>query len=93
MTRLNEDAKTMLIEYVFGIKADVPNNKIVWDINLLEEHGIERYPFGKKGLLDIRCLARNSASETPVIEYCSNVPLTLEIHWNGEKATLKLKTC
>jgi hypothetical protein len=84
---------TMMFEYVFGIKADVPNNKITWDINLLEEHGIEKYPFGKKGLLDLRCLARKSASETPVIECCTNIPITLEIRWDNKKGVVHLKAC
>ena len=47
----------VLIEYVFGIQADAKNDEIVWRVNLCEEHGIEKYPFGGK-FVDLHCEAR-----------------------------------
>ncbi len=72
---------SVMFEYVFGIKPDAANGKIVWDINLLERHGVQRYPFGKDGELTLICEGRNDADETPVITASSNVPVTLEIRW------------
>jgi hypothetical protein len=45
----------ILLEYVFGIRSDVPNQTIVWDINLLDEFGVKKYPFGKEGLVNLHC--------------------------------------
>jgi glycogen debranching enzyme len=35
----------VLFEYVFGLRPDVPNHTLVWDVRLLEEHGVTRYRF------------------------------------------------
>ena len=43
-----------LIEYIIGIRGDYTEGKVVWDMNLTEENGIERYPFGPDGLVSFR---------------------------------------
>jgi len=83
-------ATAVLFEYVFGIRADVPKSRIVWDVRLLEEHGIERYPFGAQGTVSLRCGRRASAHDKPSIAAHSDTPLTLEIRWDGGKARVKL---
>ena len=75
----------MLLENVFGIHPNVPENTIFWDIRLLEAHGVTNYPFGKAGLLTLHCEKRNSADEKPKITAVSNIPVTLEICWDSEK--------
>ncbi|MBR5279404.1 MAG: glycoside hydrolase, partial [Clostridia bacterium] len=82
-------AISILFEFVFGIKPDVVKNKITWHVNLLEEHGVQQYPFGKDGMLTLLCGERNSPEEKPVITVCSNVPVTLEIIWgDGNTQTM-----
>lgn len=76
---------SIMFEYVFGIKPDASNNKITWHINLLERHGIEKYPFGKNGELTLICEKRNSVAEKPEVTVKSNVPVTVEIIWDNEK--------
>ena len=49
----------------------------------LEEHGVRRYPFGLTGMLDLKCNSRNSRLDRPSIEIHSNIPLTLEVIWEG----------
>ncbi len=78
----------VLFEYVFGIKPEADRNKILWDINLLEEHGVKQYPFGTEGILTLLCKARTGADEKPQITIESNVPVTLEIHY-GEPGSRK----
>jgi len=73
----------VLFEYVFGLRPNVPANTLVWDVRLLEEHGVAQYPFGERGLLDLRCAARRSEEEKPVITVQTNVPVCLEVHWAG----------
>lgn len=76
---------SIMFEYVFGIKPDAASNKITWHINLLEKHGVEKYPFGIEGELTLICEARNSGDEKPQIKVESNIPVEVEIIWNNEK--------
>lgn len=75
---------SVLFEFVFGIKPDAGAGKIVWDVTLLEQHGIDRYPFGVDGELSLQCAARESASEKPVITVISNVPVTIEVIYGAD---------
>jgi glycogen debranching enzyme len=76
---------SILFEFVFGIKPDAGNNKIVWDVTLLEKHGIEQYPFKTEGELTLICDERKSQDEKPVVTFKSNVPLELEIIWGEDE--------
>jgi glycogen debranching enzyme len=79
-----------LIEYVLGLRADAPNGRLLWDVRLLEEHGVLRYPFGREGVLDLACSARGSAGEEPRLEVRSTVSLELMIRWEGGEKNLRL---
>lgn len=81
---------TVLLEYLFGLRPSVPDGELLWDVRLLEAHGVARYPFGADGLLDLRCEARASADERPRITASSSAPLTLVVRWAGgeERVTL-----
>jgi hypothetical protein len=82
-----------LFEYVMGLRADAPAGRLLWDVRLLERHGISGYPFGKDGLLDLSCATRSSTTEEPEIQVSSTVPLELVIRWNGgEKIVTVLGT-
>lgn len=72
---------TVLFEYVFGIKPFAQQNKITWHVELLEKHGVEKYPFGKNGELTLICDKRDSLDQKPTITFESNVPVELEIIW------------
>lgn len=73
----------VLFEYVFGIQADAPANKVRWDVRLLEEHGVERYPFGADVTINLRCDARGSITEKPNVRVESSAPVMLELRWQG----------
>ena len=75
---------SILFEYIFGIKPDAGQSKIVWDVTLLEKHGIEQYPFGVDGELTLMCEARSDVNEKPVITFESNVPVELTVIWGEE---------
>jgi hypothetical protein len=75
---------TILFEYIFGIKPDAHNRTILWDVRLLEKHGIDRYPFGREGQLRLLCAERKDENEEPQITLESNVPVTLEVVWGAE---------
>jgi len=73
----------VLLEHVFGLSQDVVTNRLTWQVRLIEEHGVHRYPFGSTGSLDLKCNPRNSRLDRPSIEIHSNVPLTLDVIWEG----------
>jgi hypothetical protein len=76
----------VLIEYVFGLRADAAEKRLLWDVRLLDSHGIKRYPFGADGSLDLFCAGRKSEDEEPRIEATSTVPVKLVVRWKkGEK--------
>ncbi len=71
----------VLFEFVFGLRANVPANTLVWDVRLLETHGVRRYPFGPNGLLDLECAQRENLTDKPVVTVRSTIPLTLDVQW------------
>lgn len=80
------------IEYVLGLRPDVPGGKLIWDIRQTEKHGINKYPYSNHGVLNLCCEARSKTTDKPVVQATSNIPLTLEIHWGrGQKDTLDIK--
>ena len=76
-----------VFEFVFGITPDPINGKITWHVNLTEEHGISKYPFGGQ-LLDIKCAKRNSQDEEPVITVTGG-HADVVVLWNGKEKTLR----
>lgn len=81
----------ILFEYIFGIRSDVPNETIVWDIRLTDEFGVSQYPFGKKGIINMYCSKRNNATDEPLIRVHSNVPFRLKLIWNGGNKILDIR--
>jgi len=81
-------AIAVMFEDVFGLQPDALHQTLVWDVRLQDEHGVEQYPFGKDGLVDLKCHARSSTLEKPVIEVRSNRPFRLHIRWAGGEGEL-----
>lgn len=74
-----------LFEYIFGIRANVPENTLLIDVRLTDEYGIKQYPFGKNGILDICCSKRTKTTDKPAVTVLSNVQLKLIVKWqDGE---------
>lgn len=78
---------SVLFEYVFGIHGDPVHQKIRWDVNCTERHGILNYPFGT-GCIDLLCERRENPDAEPKLTVKTNVPLTLELHWSSRTKTL-----
>ncbi|MGI4792466.1 MAG: MGH1-like glycoside hydrolase domain-containing protein [Janthinobacterium lividum] len=73
----------VLFEYVFGLRPEAGAGRLIWDVRLTEEHGIQCYPFGAQGRLDLLCRARQETTERPDVSCLSNIPVEVEIRWNG----------
>ncbi|MBD9301586.1 MAG: glycoside hydrolase [Alistipes senegalensis] len=82
----------VFIEYILGIKSDYSERRIEWDLTRTEAHGIERYPFGPDGVVDLRVRARKSADETPAVTVSTNVPFELVVTWgDGHSSTVQVE--
>ena len=82
----------VFIEYILGIKSDYSERRIEWDLTRTEAHGIERYPFGPDGVVDLRVRARKSADETPAVTVSTNVPFELVVTWgDGRSSTVQVE--
>jgi glycogen debranching enzyme len=81
----------VLFEFIFGLQPEAAASRLTWDVRLLEEHGIERCPFGRDGLLDLKSGARSSPHEKPRISVKSNIPLRLIVRWSGGEETIDVQ--
>ena len=82
---------SILIECIFGITANIQNNIIEWDVQLTEEHGVDKYPIGKEGLLSLHCAARSNAKQKPELNIKSNIPLKLKLSCDGGSEVLEIR--
>ncbi len=83
-------ATAILLEYVFGIRADVPDNIIVWDIRLTDEFGVDQYPFGRNGVVNLQCRKRKNPADEPQVKISSDVPFILKLIWAGGSKTISV---
>ncbi len=81
----------VLIEYVFGIRADVPDSSLTWDIRMTDEFGISQLPYGKDGLIKLYCQKRKNLKEEPQVKISSNVSFKLNLIWAGGKKVIGIK--
>lgn len=79
-----------LIEFIIGIRGDYPTKTIVWDVNLTEANGIERYPFGPDGSITFKAAARRSVNEKPRIEVDTNIPFKLVVRYGDKEDTYQV---
>lgn len=81
----------ILLENVLGLRSDAPANTLVWDIRLLDEHGVNNYPFGEEGVVNLICKKRRKQSDEPVVEIESNVPMKLKLIWEGGESVMDVQ--
>lgn len=81
----------VLFEYIFGLRPDVPNNTLVWDIRLIDEFGVDNYPFGKNGKLSVHVKKRTDAKQMPDIKIKSNIIFNLKLIWAGGSKVMIIK--
>lgn len=79
-----------LIEFIIGIQGDYTNKRITWDLNLTEANGIERYPFGKDGVVNLKAAARRSVNEEPKITVDSNIDFELVLNYGGKEKKINV---
>ncbi len=77
----------VFFEYILGLQAEPGRRRLSWRLWGVEEMGVQRYPFGSNGLLDLFVAARASSTDVPQVTAQSNVPLELELTWDGGRST------
>ncbi len=82
---------SVLFEYIFGIRADVPAQKIILDVRITDEYSISNYPFGQEGNLDIKVGKRSSIIEEPTLTLSSDIPIEIHLYWAAGKKIINLK--
>ncbi len=70
------------LEYLIGLRPQVEDGSLLWDIRLTERHGVLRYPFGQN-LIDLVCNARVNADEAPKLIVKAAEGFTLRVTWSG----------
>lgn len=80
-------AIAIFIEHVLGITADC-DSKITWRVNSLSAHGIENYPVGNKGLVNLECKSRKNSLDEPDVSVSGNCNIEVEIIWDGGRKTI-----
>ena len=79
----------LLVENVIGVRTvrdiDTGEMRIVWDIRLLERHGIENLVLADGTRVDLLCEARASADETPRTTIRTSRPVRIDVLCNGKE--------
>lgn len=71
---------SIMFEYVFGIRPQAKQRKIVWNVRLLEKHGVKNYPLD--GLsIDLICEERATENDEPIITAICDEPIEIEIRY------------
>lgn len=79
-----------LIEFIIGIQGDYVNQQIVWDMSLTEANGIERYPFGPEGMVNLKAEARRSANDEPRITIDTNIGFELIVRYGDKEKKINV---
>lgn len=81
-------AITIPIEYLVGLRWE--NNVLIWNINLIEQHGVIQFPVGLNDKLDAICSTRQTQDETPHIKIITSTPIHLEVRWKNQRYRYEL---
>ena len=82
---------SIMFEYVFGIRPQAKQRKIVWNVRLLEKHGVKNYPLD--GLsVDLICEERATENDEPIITAICDKPIEIEIRYANKRKTIYTST-
>jgi len=65
------------LEFLLGIRNEA--DTLIWHIQLLEGHGVKRYPIGLDNVIELYCAPRNQSIETPKLEIATTKPIKIKI--------------
>lgn len=71
---------SIMIEFVFGIKLDVPNKRIEIHPYLDDEYSVKRLQFGELGSVDIEVSARQAGNDKERVKVTTNLDIEIIVH-------------
>ncbi len=80
----------MLIENILGLDVNGAARKVVWDLRLIEEHGVRCLAVGA-GLADFHCAGRRSAGALARVRVDSDQPFVLQLRRGTHSRTVKIE--
>jgi glycogen debranching enzyme len=83
-------AITVGLEQVLGIRTAAQG--LVWDVRLLERHGVRRFPVGGDATVDLLVASRDDPREEPVLTARTDAPVSIEIQWAGGQRRIALES-
>jgi hypothetical protein len=81
----------VLFEFIFGLRPEFTHNRLCWHIRGVEGFSVDRYPFGREGLLHLKLEPRGSVLDRPTIEITSTVDVTIELSWAAGSETIEVR--
>ena len=81
----------VLIEYIFGIRANLQEREITLDVTLTDAYGIKKYPFGEYGSIDIKVEKRSNKNVKPKVTITTNEPFKLLLLWENNKKEFEIR--
>ena len=72
---------TVLLEGVFGIRPG--EDRLIWDIRLCDEFGVDQYPVGLTNTVSLKCESRLSEHDEPIVTILTKEPISIELRWAG----------
>ncbi len=81
----------VLIEYIFGIRANLQEREITLDVTLTDAYGIKKYPFGENGSIDIKVEKRSNKNVKPKVTITTNEPFKLLLLWENNKKEFEIR--
>jgi len=80
----------VLFEYVFGLRPiDARKGKLLWDVRLTDEFGVDKYPLGQSASLSLCCSERKRSTDEPDVKITSDRPVEVIVRWDGGEKTVK----
>jgi hypothetical protein len=78
------------IEYLVGLRPQTARNRLLWDVRLVERHGVKNYPLGENNTVDLICDERDDDMVAPVLNIRTDDPFTLEVRWHDHRVVVQV---
>ena len=78
------------IEYLIGLRPQAGDKRLLWDVRLLEKHGVKNYPMGSENTVDLICNKRLDTTAAPTLLVKTDDAFQLEVRWDGQSKTFEL---
>lgn len=75
-------AITIPLEYLVGLRSGSDHQSLIWDISLIERHGVLHYPIGTSNVVDLICEVRQNTEQVPRIALKTRELITIMFNYD-----------